>query len=257
MMILDKFSLAEQVGIVTGSGQGLGKAFARAYAEAGADVAIAEFNTTTGPETAKEIQELGRRSLFIETDVTNKASVEAMVAKTVEEFGKLDFIMNNAGIVSWKEAEDVSEEEWLSVIDVNLNGVFYCCQAAARQMMKQGGGRIINIASMSGLIINQPQNQASYNVSKAGVVHLTKSLATEWAKHNIRVNSISPGYMEGPLAAPLMKDPNYGPKWMDGTPMGRPGKPEELCGVAVLLASEASSFMTGANVVIDGGYTIL
>ena len=257
IMILDKFSLEGQIGIVTGGGQGLGKAFCLAFAEAGADVVIAEFNTETGPQTAKEVEALGRRSLFIETDVTNKASVEAMVAKTVEEFGRIDFIMNNAGIVVWKEAEDVPEDDWLSVINVNLNGVFYCCQAAAKQMIKQGGGRIINIGSMSGLIVNQPQNQASYNTSKAAVIHLTKSLATEWAKYNIRVNSISPGYMEGPLAAPLMKDPNYGPKWMDNTPMRRPGKPEELCGVAVLLASEASTFMTGSNVVIDGGYTVM
>ncbi len=256
-MILDTFSLAGQVGIVTGGGQGLGKAFCRAFAEAGADIAVAEFNKKTGPNTVEEIQALGRRSLFIETDVRKKASVEAMVAKTVAEFGKLDFIMNNAGIVVWKEAEEVSEEEWQDVIDVNLTGVFYCCQAAAKQMIKQGGGRIINIASMSGLIINQPQNQASYNSSKAAVMHLTKSLAVEWAKYNIRVNSISPGYMEGPLAAPLLKDPNYGPKWMDATPMRRPGKPEELCSVAVLLASEASSYMTGSNVVIDGGFTVL
>ena len=256
-MILDKFSLAGQIGIVTGGGQGLGKAFCLAYAEAGADVVVAEFNETTGSETAKEIEALGRRSLFIQTDVTSKPSVEAMVAKTVAEFGKVDFIMNNAGIVKWQEAENVSEEDWMAVINVNLSGVFYCCQAAAKQMIKQGGGRIINIASMSGLIVNQPQNQASYNISKAAVIHLTKSLGTEWAKHNIRVNSISPGYMEGPLAAPLMKDPNYGPKWMDATPMHRPGKPQELCGVAVLLASEASTFMTGSNVVIDGGYTVL
>lgn len=254
-MILDTFSLAGQVGVVTGGGQGLGKAFSLAFAEAGADVVIAEFNAETGPETVKEIQELGRRSLFIETDVRSKDSVDAMVAKTVAEFGKLDFIMNNAGIVMWKEAEELSEEDWQAVINVNLNGVFYCCRAAAKQMIEQGGGRIINIASMSGLIANRPQYQASYNTSKAGVIHLTKSLAGEWAKYNIRVNSISPGYMEGPLAGPLMKDPNYGPVWMDATPMHRPGKPEELCPVAVLLASEASSYMTGSNVVIDGGYT--
>ena len=254
-MILEKFSLEGQVGIVTGGGQGLGKAFSLAYAEAGADVVVAEFNTETGSQTAKDIEALGRRSLFIETDVTKKSSVEAMVAKTVEEFGKVDFIMNNAGIVIWEKAEDVSEKDWMAVMNVNLNGVFYCCQAAAKQMIKQGGGRIINIASMSGLIVNQPQNQASYNVSKAAVIHLTKSLATEWAKYNIRVNSISPGYMEGPLAGGLMKDPDYGPKWMAHTPMNRPGKPEELCGLAVLLASEASTFMTGSNVVSDGGYT--
>jgi NAD(P)-dependent dehydrogenase (short-subunit alcohol dehydrogenase family) len=255
-MVLDKFSLKGQVGIVTGGGQGLGKAFCLAFAEAGADIVVAEFNPQTGAETVQAIQALGRRALFIETDVRKKASVEAMVAKTVAEFGKLDFIMNNAGIVIWKEAENVSEEEWMAVMNVNLNGLFYCCQAAAKQMIKQGGGRIINIASMSGLIVNRPQYQASYNTSKAAVIHLTKSLAGEWARYNIRVNSISPGYMEGPLAGPLMKDPKYGPVWMDSTPMHRPGKPEELCAVAVLLASGASSFMTGSDVVIDGGYTV-
>ncbi|PID58093.1 short-chain dehydrogenase [candidate division KSB3 bacterium] len=254
-MILDRFSLKGQIGIVTGGGQGLGKAFCTAFAEAGADVVVAECNPETGIQTAKDIETLRRRSRFIQTDVTSKASVEAMVAATVEEFGKVDFMMNNAGIVKWEKAEDVPEEDWLAVINVNLNGVFYGCQAAARQMIKQGGGRIINIASMSGLIVNQPQNQASYNASKAAVIQLTKSLAAEWAPYNIRVNSISPGYMEGPLAGELMKNPDYGPRWMTHTPMNRPGKPEELCGVAVLLASEASRFMTGSNVVIDGGYT--
>ena len=198
---------------------------------------------------------MGRRALFIQTDVRQKASVDAMVAKTVAEFGKLDFIMNNAGIVKWKEAEDVPEADWLEVINVNLNALFYCCQAAAKQMIKQGGGRIINIASMSGLIVNRPQCQASYNTSKAAVIHLTKSLATEWAQYNIRVNSISPGYMEGPMAGPFFKDPKMGGVWLDAIPMKRPGKPEELCPVAVLLASEASSYMTGTTVVIDGGYT--
>lgn len=254
-MILDKFSLKNQVGIVTGGGQGLGKAFCLAFAEAGADVVVAEMNQETGPMTVAEIQKLGRRSIFIQTDVRQKASIEAMVAKTVAEFGKIDFLMNNAGIVKWKEAEDVPEADWMEVMQINLNGLFFCCQAVAKQMIKQGGGRIINIASMSGLIVNYPQCQASYNTSKAGVIHLTKSLASEWAQYNIRVNSISPGYMEGPLAAPLMKDPKFGPVWMANIPMHRPGKPEELCPVAVLLASEASSYMTGANVSIDGGYT--
>lgn len=254
-MILDKFSLKGQVGIVTGGGQGLGKAFCLAFAEAGADIVIADINPETGPKTAEEIQTKGRRAIFVETDVCKRESIQAMVEKTIEEFGKIDFLMNNAGVVNWCEAEQIREEDWMNVMNVNLNGLFYCCQEVGKQMIKQGGGRIINIASMSGLIVNRPQCQASYNASKAAVIHLTKSLATEWAQYNIRVNSISPGYMEGPLAAPLMKDPNYGPVWMDCIPMHRPGKPEELCPVAVLLASEASSYMTGANVVIDGGYT--
>jgi sorbose reductase len=255
-MILDKFSLKGQVGIVTGGGQGLGKAFCLAFAEAGADIIIADINPETGSKIVEKIQRLGRRAMFIQTDVRKKANVEVMVEQTVLAFGKLDFAMNNAGIANWCEAEKISEKDWMNVMNVNLNGLFYCCQAEAKQMMTQeSGGRIINIASMSGLIVNRPQNQAAYNTSKAGVIHLTKSLATEWAQYNIRMNSISPGYMEGPLAAPLMKDPNYGPVWMDCIPMHRPGKPEELCPVAVLLASEASSYMTGANVVIDGGYT--
>ena len=178
------------------------------------------------------------------------------MAKTVAEFGKLDFIMNNAGITKWKEAENVSEEDWMEVMNIDLNGLFYCCQAAAKQMIKQGGGRIINIASMSGLIVNHPQCQASYNTAKAAVIHLTKSLATEWAQYNIRVNAIAPGYMEGPMAGPFFNDPKMGGVWMDGIPMKRPGKPEELGPVAVLLASEASSYMTGTTVVIDGGYTV-
>jgi NAD(P)-dependent dehydrogenase (short-subunit alcohol dehydrogenase family) len=254
-MVLDKFSLQGQVGIVTGGGQGLGKAFCLAFAEAGADVVVAEMNQTTGPITVEDIKKLGRRSLFIQTDVRKKVSVDAMVAKTVAEFGKLDFIMNNAGITKWKEAENVSEEDWMEVMNIDLNGLFYCCQAAAKQMIKQGGGRIINIASMSGLIVNHPQCQASYNTAKAAVMHLTKSLATEWAQYNIRVNAIAPGYMEGPMAGPFFKDPKMGGVWMDGIPMKRPGKPEELGPVAVLLASEASSYMTGTTVVIDGGYT--
>jgi NAD(P)-dependent dehydrogenase (short-subunit alcohol dehydrogenase family) len=255
-MVLDTFSLEGQVGVVTGGGQGLGKAFCLAFAEAGADVVVAEINPDTGQQTAAEIQKLGRRSLYIETDVCSKESVNAMVAKTAAEFGKLDFIMNNAGITIWREAETVPEEEWLKLMNVNVNGVFYCCQAAANQMIEQGtGGRIINIASMSGLIVNRPQCQASYNTSKAAVIHLTKSLATEWAQYNIRVNSISPGYMEGPMAGPFFENPEIGGVWFDAIPMHRAGKPAELCPVAVLLASNASSYMTGANVVIDGGYT--
>ncbi|MBF0280502.1 MAG: glucose 1-dehydrogenase [SAR324 cluster bacterium] len=256
MMILDKFSLKDQVGIVTGGGQGLGKAFCLAFAEVGADIVVAEVNSETGAQTVQEIQNSGRRSLFIETDIRHKSSVDAMVKKTVAEFGKLDFIMNNAGVVHWQEAEDNSETEWRNVIDINLNGLFFCCQAAAKQMKKQGGGRIINIASMSGLIVNQPQKQTSYNTSKAAVIHLTKSLAAEWAPHLIRVNSISPGYMEGPLAGEYFEDPQYGGVWFDATPMRRPGKPEELCPIAIMLASEASSYMTGSNVVVDGGFTL-
>ncbi len=254
--IIDKFSLKNQVGIVTGGGQGLGKIFSLAFAEAGADVVVAELNQNTGPETAKEVEALGRKSLFIKTDVTNRPSLDTLVQKTVEHFGHLDFIMNNAGIVKWCPAEDVTEQDWHAVIDVNLNGLFYCCQAAAKQMIKQKRGRIINIASMSGYIVNRPQPQASYNASKAAVIHLTRSLAAEWAQYNIRVNAIAPGYMDTAMTHKAFEDPAYGPVWTDGIPMHRPGRPEELAPLAVFLASEASSYVTGSTILIDGGYTI-
>jgi NAD(P)-dependent dehydrogenase (short-subunit alcohol dehydrogenase family) len=254
-MILDLFSLAGQVGIVTGGGQGLGKVFCHAFAEAGADIVVAEANPVTGQTTADEIKALGRRAIAVQTDVRNPASVNAMVSRAIAEFGKVDFLMNNAGITKWAEAESMSQDDWRNVIDVNLNGLFYCCQAVGRHMIERHSGRIINIASMSGLIVNRPQPQSAYNTSKAAVIQLTKSLAAEWAPHNIRVNAICPGYMATAMAQPFFDDPQYGGVWMDLIPMQRPGKPEELAPLAVYLASEASSYMTGSAVVIDGGYT--
>lgn len=255
-MILDKFSLAGQVGIVTGGGQGLGKVFCHAFAEAGADVVVAEINPETGPETVAEVQAKGQRALFVQTDVRDKASVQAMVDTTLATFGKIDFLMNNAGIVQHMEAEKVAEADWRNVLDVNLTGLFFCCQAVGRHMIAQRSGRIINIASMSGLIVNYPQCQASYNTSKAGVIHLTKSLAAEWAQYNIRVNAIAPGYMGTAMAKPFFDDPQYGGVWIKAIPMNRPGEPEELGPVAVFLASAASSYVTGATIVVDGGYTV-
>lgn len=256
-MVLEKFSLSSQVGIVTGGGQGLGWAFCQAFAEAGADVVIAEINPETGQNAADRIQSMGRQALFIQTDVREKASVEAMVDQALARFGKIDFLMNNAGVALWRPAEDMSEQEWLNLMDVNLNGLFYCCQAAGKHMITRGTGRIINIASMSGVIVNTPQPQTAYNTSKAAVIHLTKSLALEWARHGIRVNAICPGYMATPMAQPFFDDPKIGGVWMNLTPMNRPGQPEELGPLAVFLASEASSFITGAAILIDGGYSIM
>lgn len=255
-MILDKFSLRDQVGIVTGGGQGLGKTFCHAFAEAGADIVVAEINEATGPGTVEEVKALGRDALFIPTDVRDEASVEQMVDAALARFGKIDFLMNNAGIVQHLEAEQVAAADWREVLDVNLTGVFLCSQAVGRHMIERREGRIINIASMSGLIVNIPQPQASYNASKAGVIHLTKSLASEWAPYNVRVNAIAPGYMNTAMAAPFFKDPEYGGVWINAIPMKRPGEPEELGPVAVFLASEASSYVTGATMVVDGGYTI-
>jgi NAD(P)-dependent dehydrogenase (short-subunit alcohol dehydrogenase family) len=255
-MVLDKFSLEGQVGIVTGGGQGLGRTFCHAFAEAGADVVVAEINAETGPRTVAEIMARGRRGFFVETDVCRRESVDAMLAAALAKYGQVDFLMNNAGITMWDPAETVAQEDWRRVMDVNLNGLFFCCQAVGSEMIRRGCGRIINIASMSGLIVNFPQAQASYNTSKAAVIHLTRSLAAEWAPHNVRVNAIAPGYMSTPMAQPYFDDPGYGGVWMPAIPMKRPGLPEELGPAAVFLASEASSYVTGTTIVIDGGYTI-
>jgi len=254
MSVMDRFSLAGQVGIVTGGGQGLGRAFCRAFAEAGADLVVAEINPDTGSQVAEEVRNLGRRALCIPTDVASKASGDAMVIQTLAEFGRVDFIMNNAGTNVWGNAEDLSEEAWRKVFALNVDGLFYCCQAAARPMMAQGGGRIINIASMSGLIVNRPQAQTPYNTAKAAVIHLTKSLAAEWAPHNIRVNAIAPGYMSNVYQK--FGRPEVIAQWQEHIPMKRLGDPDELGPAAVFLASDASSYMTGAVLVMDGGYTI-
>ena len=255
-MILEQFSLEGRVGIVTGGGQGLGRMFALSCADAGASIVVAEVNPETAQRSVEEIVKTGRDALFVQTDVRRRGNVRNMVKITLEKFGRIDFLLNNAGITKWGKAEDVTEKEWREVFDVNVHGLFLCSQEVGKHMIEKKSGSIINIASMSGLIVNRPQAQASYNTSKAAVIHLTKSLAAEWAPHNIRINAIAPGYMKTPMAEPFFQKPEYGGIWMDWTPMKRPGDPKELGPLAVFLASDASSFMTGTTVVIDGGYSL-
>jgi sorbose reductase len=254
--ILERFRLDGKTALITGGGQGIGQGYAHALAEAGASVAIVEINPDTAQQVADEICSLGQKSIPIVADVTLTDDVKRMVDTIIKEWGKLDIAINNAGRTLWKNAEDVSEEEWDMVVDLNLKAVFLCAQAEARVMIPQKYGKIINTASMSASIVNYPQSQASYNSSKAGVVHLTKSLASEWAKHGIRVNCISPGYTITTLVNTISGVAELLPLWTNLTPLGRLGQVDDLKGSIVFLASSASDFMTGHDLIVDGGYTI-
>ncbi|MDK2902242.1 MAG: hypothetical protein PWQ93_161 [Clostridiales bacterium] len=256
MDVLASFKLNSKKAIVTGAAQGLGRAMAEALAQAGADVVIADINMENADAAARELQRFGTDIVPIKVDVTDRAQVQQMIDNVSKRWGRLDIFVNNAGIVRNVPAEEMSEEDWHDVINLNLNAVFTCSQIAGRMMIRQNGGVIINIASMSGIIVNNPQPQASYNVSKAGVIMLTKSLAAEWAKYNIRVNAIAPGYMRTSMTEENLKTDMAKQYWLGLTPMQRAGLPEELGGAVVYLASDASSFMTGHTMVIDGGYTV-
>ncbi|MBP9015365.1 MAG: glucose 1-dehydrogenase [Candidatus Atribacteria bacterium] len=255
--VKDLFNLQGEVAIVTGGAQGLGEQMAAALGEAGAQVVVADLNLEKAQKVASNIQSWGVDSLALRVDVTKKAEVEEMVKKTLEHFGKIDILVTSAGVGQWMKAEEMPEEDWKRVIDINLNGVFLCCQAVGREMIKRKKGSIINISSMSALIVNTPQAQSHYNSSKAGVIMLTKSLASEWAPYNVRVNTIAPGYMETQLVGDLLKEyPEYAELWKKLTPFGRLGNPQEIKGPCVFLASPASSYVTGSVLVMDGGYTI-
>ena len=251
------FSLEGKKGFITGGAQGIGKTIAKAYAELGADVAIVDMNIEKAQVTAAELRDLtDKKVLAYQCNVADPASVGHMIERYEKDFATIDFAVNNAGIFTGDAAIDITPEAFKSVIDVNLNGVFFTAQAAARLMVKHNnGGSIISTASMSAHIINLPQTIANYCAAKAGVVHLTKALAVEWAKYNIRVNCVSPGYIQTELIATL-KD--LLPIWSAMMPEGsRLGYPEDLIGAYVFLASDASLFATGTDLIIDGGYTIL
>lgn len=257
--ILEQFKLDGKVAIVTGGAMGLGKAMATALAQAGANIVIADINEEIANNTAKEISETENvKAISLKVDVTNPDAVNQMVEEVTKQFNKIDILVNNAGMTINAKAEEMSFEDWNKVINLNLNGIFLVAQSVGRVMIKQGYGSIINTSSMSGLIANKPQEQCSYNASKAGVIMLTKSLAMEWSKYNIKVNTIAPGYMKTELTKPFFdQGREMIEDWMGFTPMGRPGTPNELGGIVVYLASDASSFAQGSVFTIDGGYTAL
>lgn len=258
MHVLDLFKLQNKLAVVTGAAQGLGKAMAEAMADCGADIAVLDLNEEKASETAKYIEDTyGVKSRAFQVNVADAEACQKAVSQVYEEWGHIDILLNNAGICINEDAEDVPLSSWHKVIDINMNGVWYMSQAVGRIMIEQKYGNIINISSMSGFIVNDPQGQVSYNTSKAGVAHMTKSLAAEWVKYGIRVNSIAPGYMDTDLVHKTYEaDGEWARRWNSMTPMKRPGRPEELGPLAVYLASDASTYMTGSVILCDGGYTI-
>ncbi len=254
-MYLEKYNLDGQVAVVTGGGRNIGLACAQALAEAGAKVIIGEIDPEIGESGKIRLKELGYEVEVIELDVTDSVAVTNVAHTIVEQHGRVDVLVCNAGIALNTPAEKLTDEEWHRIVDVNLNGVFWCCRAFGRHMVKRGKGNIVNLGSMSGIIANKPQPQVHYNAAKAGVHMLTKSLAVEWAEHGVRVNTVAPTYIDTAMTKEGIENPNYFPTWMEMTPMNRVGQPHEIASVVLFLASNASSLMTGSIVLADGGYT--
>lgn len=254
MNVLKLFDLRGKRALVTGASSGIGKKVAQAYLQAGADVAIAARRAEALDEVAREIAADGDgRVVPIPCDVTRPDQVTALLDRVTAELGGIDIAVCNAGIITVTPVLEMSPEEFERIQSTNVTGVFLTAQAAARAMVRQGhGGSIITTASMSGHIINVPQQVGHYCASKAAVIHLTKAMAVELAPHNIRVNSVSPGYILTELVEPMT---DYHRLWEPKIPLGRIGRPEELAGLYLYLAGEASSYMTGSDLVIDGGYT--
>jgi gluconate 5-dehydrogenase len=256
--LADLFSLRGRVALVTGASRGLGQAFAGALAEAGADLVIVSRHLGELGETAGAVRANGREVLSLEADIRQEEAVREMVTRTVERFGRLDVLVNNAGTERQNlPPEQTSLESWKEVLDINLNGQFLCAREAGRVMIPRRAGKIINLASMSGMVINRYFHGGSYDVSKAAVVGLTKALAAEWAPYNLNVIALAPGYYgTAPNLRWFQGNPEIHRQVLDLIPLGRLGDLRELAALLVVLASDVSNYMTGSTVVIDGGYTL-
>ena len=252
MQVLESFALTGKKALVTGGNQGLGKAFAAALAQAGAEVVFVARDAGRNAAAVRELGERGLQVASIDADITGNA--DAIVQRAVGELGGLDILVNNAGLCIHKESWQVTDEEWTQVFDLNVRALWKCSLAGGRHMARAGGGSIINVGSISGLIVNRPQWQPAYNSSKAAVHQLTKSLAAEWAAVGIRVNAVAPGYVKTEMAP--VDRPEFRRHWIEDTPQRRYAMPEEIAPSVVFLASAAASFITGCVLVIDGGYTL-
>ena len=253
---LDKYKLTGRIAVITGGGRGIGYACAEALAEAGARIVLLERDEAAAREGAATLSAAGADASWRLVDVTDPTALETAAQAIEREVGPVEILVCCAGIaISGVTAEAATAEQWRQVIDINLNGVFWSCQAFGRAMLERRRGVIVNMGSMSGLVVNRPQEQASYNASKAAVHQLTKSLAAEWASRGVRVNAVAPTYIDTPMTRYGMQDKTLKDAWLDATPMGRVGRTDEVASVVLFLASEAASLLTGSIVVADAGYT--
>jgi len=249
-----EFSLTDKVALVTGAGRGLGRACALAFAHAGADVALGLRDKNTALDLELEIKEMGRQVIRVQMDVSTVNEINNAVEEVVNRFGRIDILVNNVGVAPANPAEKVTEADYDLTMNLNVKAMFFTSQAVAKHMIKQGGGRIVNMSSQAGSITLD--DESVYCISKAAVNHMTKNLASEWAKYNIQVNAVAPTFIETPGTEPWLKNPEFRQSVLDRIPLGRIGKPMEVAGVVLFLASKAASLITGEIVVIDGGWTL-
>ena len=247
------FDLTNKVALITGAARGLGRACALSLANAGADIGLGLRDVNSARDLEEEIEAMGRKVIRLQMDVSSLRQINDAVENVVKKFGRIDVLLNNVGVAPTNPAEKVTEEDFDYTINLNLKGTFFTAQAVGKQMIKQGSGRIINMSSQAGFIALE--DESIYCMTKAGINHLTKNLASEWAKYNINVNAVAPTFIETPGTEPWLSDKNFRQSVLNRIPLGRIGKPMEVAGAVVFLASDAASLITGDIMLIDGGWT--